>query len=93
MSVANGRQRRRRGQRPVDHRELHDQVIKSVKNTMHGKPLPFTQVTDIVSYLHSLPAAPPRNPATDDPADRELVARGQQVFQAVMPFFGFVFIH
>lgn len=62
-------------------RELHDQVIKSVKNTMHGKPLPFTQVTDIVSYLHSLPPAPPLNPATDDPADQELVARGQQVFQ------------
>lgn len=62
-------------------RELHDQVIKSLKNTMHGKPLPLTQVTDIVSYLHTLPAAPPLNPATDEPADRELISRGQQVFE------------
>lgn len=63
-------------------RILHEQVTKSVRNTMHGKQLPMTQVNDMVAYLHTLEPAPPLMPATDDLADREMLAHGRRVFES-----------
>lgn len=62
-------------------RILHEQVTKSVRNTMHGKQLPMTQVNDLVAFLHTLDPAPPLKPATDSPADRALLEHGQRVFE------------
>lgn len=63
-------------------RILHEQVTKSVRNTMHGKQLPMTQVNDMVAYLHTLEPAPPLMPAKDDPADRSLLEQGRRVFES-----------
>ncbi|MFO1007248.1 MAG: cytochrome c peroxidase [Planctomycetaceae bacterium] len=63
-------------------RILHEQVTKSVRNTMHGKQLPMTQVNDMVAYLHTLEPAPPLMPATDSPADRKLLEHGRRVFES-----------
>ena len=61
-------------------RELHEQVSKSIRSTMQGPPRPQTQVVDLVSYLHTLAPAPPLLPATDDPADHQLLDQGRKVF-------------
>jgi cytochrome c peroxidase len=36
---------------------------------------------DITAFLHTLPAPPPLQPATDDPADQAQLARGQSLFK------------
>ncbi len=63
-------------------RILHEQVTKSIRNTMHGKQLPMTQTNDVVAYLHTLEPAPPLMPATEDPADRAMWEQGQRVFES-----------
>ena len=63
-------------------RILHEQVSKSVRGTMQGKQLPMTQIIDMVTYMHSLPPAPPLLPAFDDDADRRLLKQGQSVFES-----------
>jgi len=62
-------------------RILHEQVSKSIRNTMHGQQLPMTQINDMVAYLHVLEPAPPLLPATDDPADTLLLNQGRKVFE------------
>lgn len=59
---------------------LDEQVRKSVLTTMHGEPLDDHQVADLVAYLESLPAAPPREFERQQRAAQELVARGRQLF-------------
>lgn len=61
-------------------RILHEQVTKSIRNTMHGKQLPMTQINDMVAYLHTLEPAPPLMPASDAFADRVLLEQGRRVF-------------
>ena len=63
-------------------RILHEQVTKSIRNTMHGKQLPMTQINDMVAYLHTLEPAPPLMPASDDLADRALLQQGRRVFDS-----------
>jgi cytochrome c peroxidase len=59
---------------------LHDQVRKSLVETMHATAVAAGQVDDLVSFLHTLPAPPPLEPATSDPEARERVERGRQAF-------------
>lgn len=59
---------------------LHDQVEKSLTETMHGPPLGPRPMGDLESFLHSLPPPPPPEPVSDDPADRAQVERGRQLF-------------
>lgn len=68
-------------------KELHDQVHQSVVRTMHGRALRGSEVNDMVAYLHSLSAAPPREPrpAESDTSAvaaeaRALVDRGEELF-------------
>ena len=63
-------------------RILHEQVTKSIRNTMHGKQLPMTQINDMVAYLHTLEPAPPLMPASNAPADRALLEQGRRVFDS-----------
>lgn len=65
------------GQQP----NLHDQVRKSIEQTMHGRTSSAHQVTDIVAFLHGLAPPPPIAPATDDPTDRASIERGRALFQ------------
>jgi cytochrome c peroxidase len=60
---------------------LHDQVRKSVVDTLHAPSVTGRQVNDLTAFLHTLPAPPPVEPVTDDPADRAQVERGRRVFQ------------
>lgn len=62
-------------------RILHEQVTKSVRNTMHGKQLPMQQVIDLVAYMHALDAAPPLFPESEEPEDIELLTHGRAVFE------------
>jgi YVTN family beta-propeller protein len=59
---------------------LHDQVRKSLVETLHASAVRDEQVNDLVSFLHTLPAPPPLEPVTADPADRARVERGRQFF-------------
>jgi YVTN family beta-propeller protein len=61
-------------------KDLQDQVRKSLVETMHASAVTAEQVNDLVSFLHTLPAPPPVEPETADPADRARVTRGRQVF-------------
>jgi YVTN family beta-propeller protein len=62
-------------------RYTFDQVRRSLEQTMHAPTVTQQTVDDISSFLHTLPAPPPLEPATDDPADRARLERGRQVFE------------
>jgi cytochrome c peroxidase len=59
---------------------LHDQVEKSLRETMHAPAVRAEDVGDLVSYLHTLPPPPPLEPVRQDAADRARVERGRQFF-------------
>lgn len=62
---------------------LHDQVKKSIEQTMHGEGGTFQAVSDLVAYLHTLPPPPPLTlPRPEQPSDTALRERGRQVFAA-----------
>jgi cytochrome c peroxidase len=60
-------------------RELHEQVQKSLENTMHAPKFTPQDVLDITAFLHTLPPPPPLQPATKAPKDQQL-ARGEALF-------------
>jgi DNA-binding beta-propeller fold protein YncE/cytochrome c peroxidase len=60
---------------------LHDQVQKSLAETMHAPSVSGEQVGDLVSFLHTLPAPPPLAPAGASEADRAEVERGRRFFE------------
>jgi cytochrome c peroxidase len=62
-------------------RELNEQVRKSLETTMHQKHTTVQQVNDITAFLHTLSPPPPLEPATEDPADKAQLARGEALFQ------------
>jgi len=59
---------------------LHTQVHNSLQTTM-GKQTTPQKVSDITAFLQTLPPPPPRRPATDDPADKGQLARGEALFR------------
>jgi cytochrome c553 len=61
-------------------RDLSEQVRKSLETTMHAKEFSQQQISDIVAYLHTLEPPPPLQPATDNPADKEQLIRGENLF-------------
>jgi YVTN family beta-propeller protein len=61
-------------------RELHEQVQKSLENTMHAPKFSPQDVLDITAFLHTLPPPPPLQPATKIPQDMEQLARGETLF-------------
>ncbi len=61
---------------------LHDQVRKSLLETMHSPAPTADQVNDLVSFLHTLPPPPPTEPVPADQADRIHVERGRTIFHA-----------
>ena len=61
-------------------RELHEQVQKSLENTMHAPKFSPQDVLDITAFLHTLPPPPPLEPATKAPKDIEQLARGETLF-------------
>jgi cytochrome c peroxidase len=57
-------------------RELHEQVQKSLENTMHAPKFTPQDVLDITAFLHTLSFPPPLQPATEAPEDKaQLVPR------------------
>jgi cytochrome c peroxidase len=60
---------------------LHDQVRKSLLDTLHASNVSEQQVNDLTAFLHTLPPPPPVEPVTTDPADRAQVERGRRVFE------------
>ena len=62
-------------------RELHEQVRKSLDNTMHAPKYSLQDVLDITAFLHTLPPPPPLEPATEEPADKVQLARGAGLFK------------
>jgi DNA-binding beta-propeller fold protein YncE len=60
---------------------LHDQVQKSLAQTLHGASSTAEQVNDLVSFLHTLPPPPPAEPVKAEEADRRRVERGRAIFQ------------
>jgi DNA-binding beta-propeller fold protein YncE/mono/diheme cytochrome c family protein len=60
---------------------LHDQVHKSLVETMHATAVTAEQVNDLTSFLHTLSPPPPLEPVTNEPADRDQVERGRRIFQ------------
>jgi DNA-binding beta-propeller fold protein YncE len=61
---------------------LHDQVRKSLSETMHAPPRSGDPVGDLSSFLSTLEPPPPPGPVTADRADREQVERGRRVFES-----------
>jgi DNA-binding beta-propeller fold protein YncE len=61
---------------------LHDQVRKSLLETMHDPALTEDHVGDLTSFLSTLPPPPPPEPVTAERSDRERVERGRRVFEA-----------
>jgi DNA-binding beta-propeller fold protein YncE len=61
---------------------LHDQVRKSLAETMRTPALSDEQVGDLSSFLSTLPPPPPLEPVTDERADREQVERGRRAFES-----------
>ena len=59
---------------------LHDQVEKSLEQTMHAPTLAPAELGDLVSFVASLAAPPPFEPPGDD-ADRTQIERGRKVFE------------
>jgi DNA-binding beta-propeller fold protein YncE len=60
---------------------LHDQVEKSLLETMHVAVLKAEDVNDLVTFLHSLVPPPPLEPVTEEKEDREQVERGRRIFE------------
>jgi DNA-binding beta-propeller fold protein YncE len=60
---------------------LHDQVEKSLTDTMHAPAVTQEHIADLVSFLHALPPPPAPEPVTEDAVDRAQVERGRQVFE------------
>ncbi|HEY1381410.1 MAG TPA: cytochrome c peroxidase, partial [Gemmataceae bacterium] len=63
-------------------RYLHDQTEQSLRQTMHTADVTPGLIRELDTFQSSLPAPPPAEPVTDDPADRALVERGRSVFEA-----------
>lgn len=61
-------------------RNLDEQVRSSLETTMHVQNVTPDQIADLTAYLHTLPPPPPLEPATDDPRDQEMLARGKGLF-------------
>ncbi len=61
---------------------LHDQVRKSLIESMHGAKINAEEIRDIVSYLHTLPPPPAVLPHAIDAADQASIDRGQKIFEA-----------
>jgi hypothetical protein len=60
---------------------LHDQVQKSLLETMHSPCATAEQINDLVTFLHTLPPPPAAEPATADDADHRRVEQGRAIFQ------------
>jgi cytochrome c peroxidase len=60
---------------------LQDQIKKSLTDTMHAPSFSGEQINDLLSFLHTLPPPPPREPVREDKADRETVERGRMLFE------------
>jgi cytochrome c peroxidase len=60
---------------------LHDQVHKSLVETMDAPAFRQEQIEDLTSFLHTLAPPPPAEPVTADGADRDRVERGRRLFQ------------
>jgi hypothetical protein len=58
---------------------LDMQVHESLQKTM-GKRTTAQKVSDITAFLQTLPPPPPLKPATDDPADKAQLSRGEALF-------------
>jgi DNA-binding beta-propeller fold protein YncE len=61
-------------------RNLHEQVHQSVVSSMQGDGITPQHELDLVQYLHSLPPAPPLLEEPRDESDRQLLARGRELF-------------
>ena len=61
---------------------LHKQVLKSLQTTM-GKRSSLQKVRDITAFVQTLPPPPPLEPASDDPADKAQLARGEALFHGL----------
>lgn len=59
---------------------LHDQVHKSIVDTMQGQVTSPEIVRDIVAFLHTLPPPPPRTPAISDELDLQSWTQGRELF-------------
>ncbi|MDB5339062.1 MAG: cytochrome c peroxidase [Planctomycetaceae bacterium] len=60
---------------------LHDQVRKSLVDSMHGAKINAEEIRDIVSYLHTLAPPPPMLPLAVDAADQASIVRGKKIFE------------
>jgi len=60
---------------------LQDQIEKSLTDTMHAPSFSGEQINDLLSFLHTLPPPPPREPVHEDKADRDRVERGRMLFE------------
>lgn len=59
---------------------LHDQVRKSLKETMHGGHIRDEEVRDLTSFLHTLAPPPAVLPLATSAEDQASLDRGRQVF-------------
>ena len=64
-------------------RELHEQVQKSLENTMHAPKFSPQDVLDITAFLHTLPPPPPLEPVSEAPKDIAQLARGKGLFHSL----------
>ena len=62
-------------------KELHDQIDKSIRTTMHGDAPRGEDVNDLAAYLQSLDPPPPLRPQVIDAADDASLARGRELFR------------
>ena len=61
---------------------LHMQVLKSLQTTM-GKRSSLQKAKDIMAFIQTLAPPPPLKPASDDPADKAQLARGEALFHGL----------
>ena len=59
--------------------QLEQQVIKSIKSTMHGEPLSKEQIADLTAFLKTLP----RPPVPTRARDPETIDRGKELFTSL----------
>jgi YVTN family beta-propeller protein len=59
---------------------LHEQVEKSLSQTMHAQTIEPATIADLTSYLASLPPPPPSHPVGGED-DRQQVLRGRKLFE------------
>jgi cytochrome c peroxidase len=60
---------------------LHDQVRKSLAETMHAPPFTEEQVGDLTTFLSELAPPPPLEPVPAGGPERDRVERGRRVFE------------